>query len=422
MMSALIVCTPSNQAPDLAADLETVGVTVVAQTSSDDLVHAAISTASDLIICFESHLSDALFSGISVLRDASPRPVVVFTTDPDAEKIERATRSGIHAYVVNGYGLNRLRSIIHLAQARFRHEETLRNELTSVTKRFEERKLVDRAKGILMRAHRIPEDQAFRALRTAAMHSKLRVGQVSQHIIEAANYAQAVNRAGQLRMFSQRIVTHYALFCAETQPSESGKVLRSSENSIDESLALLERALSRATFGDLIEGVVQPWRGLKEFLKERPARERLPEVDRLAEELLRQSEQLVTNLEIAGLSKSLHVINVAGRQRMLSQRMAKLALLGALLPATEATERALQDTQEMFSQAMAYLSAIPLATTDIKERLNAAQRLSRAFAEALTKANTPSGRREIAELSEALVGLFDQLTEQYELGMEMLMK
>ena len=80
--------------------------------------------------------------------------------------------------------------------------------------RFAERKLVDRAKGILMRARQVSEDEAFRVLRAASMHSNQRVGQVSQHVIDAARFAEAVNRAGQLRMLSQRLVKLYALLGA----------------------------------------------------------------------------------------------------------------------------------------------------------------------------------------------------------------
>jgi AmiR/NasT family two-component response regulator len=422
MISALIVCSASSGTPDLESDLDTAGISVVGTTNSDDLVQSAIKIAPDIVVCYETHPSNALFSGTSILGVTSPRPVVVFTSDPDAEKIERATKSGIHAYVVNGYGLHRLRSVIHLAQARFQHEATLRNELTTINKRFEERKLVDRAKGILMRAHRIPEEQAFSALRTAAMHNKLRIGQVSRQIIEAANYAQAVNRAGQLRMFSQRIVTLYALICSDTLVGESSKALQASAHCVDATLELLGTTMSRATFGDLIDGIATPWRGLRELLKSRPSIEQLSTVDLLAEDLLHQAEQLVTNLEIAGLSQSLHVINVAGRQRMLSQRMAKRALLAALLPNAESAGAPLDRSHTIFTEALAYLNAIPLATADIVERLGAAKHLSQAFHEALGKAGSSSGRREIAELSEALVGLFDQLTEHYELGMEMLMK
>src|SRR6185369_6331900 len=110
---------------------------------------------------------------------------------------------------------NRLRALVHLALARFAHERQLRDALADVTSRFEERKLVDRAKGILMRARQVSEDEAFKVLRMASMHSNQRVGQVSQQVIAAAGIAESVNRAGQLRMLSQRVVKLYALRVAD---------------------------------------------------------------------------------------------------------------------------------------------------------------------------------------------------------------
>jgi AmiR/NasT family two-component response regulator len=422
MTSALILCANAIGAPELAADLETVGFPVVGSAEAGTLVQRTITTAPDVIVCYEQYPTDALFLSISALATTAPRPVVMFTNDADGEKIELAAKSGIHAYVVNGYGRNRLRSVIHVAQARFSNEERLRGELSDVTKRFSERKLVDRAKGILMRSHRISEEQAFVALRTAAMHTKQRVGQVSQQIIESARYGEAVNRAGQLRMFSQRIVKLYACVCADIRPAESRKALAECRENAAATLAALGRSLSKGAFGDLLDNVARPWLALRAVTKTPPAAARLREIDALAEALLQNAEQLVINLEIAGILQTLHVINVAGRQRMLSQRMAKEALLAALFTGADAaaSRAALTVSRTSFMEALAYLHAIPLATGDIAARLQAAQRIWQAFDAALSKSD--AGQREIAELSDALLELFDGLTEQYELGMQVLMK
>jgi AmiR/NasT family two-component response regulator len=421
MASALILCSNPAGAPDLVADLQTVGYKSVGTAGLADLVQLAVTASPDIVVCYEQYPTDALFLSTSSLATSAPRPVIVFTSDPDAEKIERSTRSGIHAYVVNGYGLHRLRPVIHVARARFTRDATLRGELSDLSQRFDERKLVDRAKGILMRAHGISEDQAFRALRTAAMHSKQRVGQVAQQIIEAAHYAEAVNRAGQLRMFSQRIVKLYALICFDTRTAQSRALLRDSRDSVEGTLALLGRTLSKATFGDLLEGVTGPWGEVKSLLRAAPTALRLAELDRLAEDVLLAAEQLVMNLEIAGISQSLHVINVAGRQRMLSQRLAKQALLAAAAPPIEPGEAAGLSLRG-FAEAFAYLNAIPLATREILDALGEAEREAAAFAAALAQAGTPAGREAIATLSEALLALFDRLTERYELSMQMLMK
>lgn len=134
----------------------------------------------------------------------------MFTSDGDAAKIIRASDSGVHAYVVDGYAKHRLLSVIQVARARFRHEQVLKQELNGLSQRFEERKLVDRAKGVLMRSRSVTEEEAFELLRNLAMRSRQRIGVVAQSVSDMSRAGDAVNRSGQLRMLSQRIVRCYA--------------------------------------------------------------------------------------------------------------------------------------------------------------------------------------------------------------------
>jgi len=421
MTSAFVVSSGGAGAPPLRADLETVGIDVLGATDVKTMVQDVIRGAPDLIVCYETHPDDALFAGTAALRNAAPCPVVVFTTDPDADKIERATSSGIHCYVINGYGLHRLRSVIHVAQARFRHDRLLRDELSDVQHRFSERKLVDRAKGILMRVRNISEDDAYRVLRTAAMQSKQRIGQVAQQVIDAARYAEAVNRAGQLRMLSQRLVKLYALTCAGVTPDETARLCRDSLELIEGNLAALGRTLSKATFGDLLDGVLAPWASLKAALRETPAVARLTAVDALAERLLVQAEALTKTLETAGFAAALQVINVSGRQRMLAQRLAKLAIIGSLVPDARNPD-GLKATDKAFVDGLAYLSDIPLTTPEIRASLEAAMADWAGYRPALSRADDAAARLEIAALSESLLAHFETLTDLYARGMQMLME
>ncbi len=411
-------------APSLKTDLESVGIDVLGSAEIKSMVQDVIRGAPDLVVCYDNHPDDALFAGTAALKNTSPRPVVVFTSDPDAEKIERATSSGIHAYVINGYGLHRLRSVIHVAQARFRHDQLLRDELSDVNHRFSERKLTDRAKGILMRVRNISEDEAYKVLRVAAMQSKQRIGQVAQQVIDAARYAEAVNRAGQLRMLSQRIVKLYALMCAGVTPDATAALCKDCLAQIEANFAILTRTLSKATFGDLLDAVLTPWTPLKAMLRETPTVDKLLEIDRLAERLLMQSEALTKNLETAGFAAALHVINVAGRQRMLSQRLAKHATIAILVKgAAAATNRdAARSTHKMFVDGLAYLTNIPLSTPEIRALLAAAASTWSDLQVALAKIDDAAARISIATASETLLTQFEELTALYERSMQMLME
>ena len=418
MPSALILSSGGPGAPALAEDLAAVGVQVVGAAVCPNLVQAVIKAAPDLVMIYESRPGIALFDSIALVTTTAPRPVVVFTPDPDADSIAQATRSGVHAYVVNGYSPARLRSVMHLAQARFQREQALREELAELNRRFNERKLVDRAKGILMGARQLREEEAFRALRSTAMHTKQRIGQVSQEVIDAALYGEAVNRAGQLRMLSQRVVKLYALLCCGTVPPGTAGLLSDSADAVEANLAVLARSLSRPTFGDLLDAVARPWAALRDALRAPAARARLREVDTLAEQVLGQAEQLTANLEIAAFATALHVINVAGRQRMLSQRLAKEALLGALLPGGADAG----DTRAELEAGFGYLAALPLTNAGIAEELARASARWDELQAALRQPGTAAGQAGIASSSEALLRHLDRLTDQLERGMQALVR
>jgi AmiR/NasT family two-component response regulator len=205
MTSALIHVHGAKGVLPLVADLEAAGIQVLGIAGDrNKLVQDVVRHAPDLVICDEVHPGDALFKATLAIAEMAPCAVIVFTNDADAGLMVRAIESGVHAYVVNGYGAHRLRSLVHLAQARFRHEAAQRHALQELATRFDERKLVDRAKGILMRTQQVSDDDAFQFLRNTSMHTNQRLGQVSQHIIHSARFAEDVNRCGQLRMLSQR--------------------------------------------------------------------------------------------------------------------------------------------------------------------------------------------------------------------------
>jgi AmiR/NasT family two-component response regulator len=423
MTSALVLDGASPGAPELAADLAAVGIHVLGAASRSNLVHEAIRLAPDLVVGHALSPDAALFEACALLASTAPRPVVVFTSDPDATKIEQALRSGIHAYVVNGYARNRLRSVLHVAEARFQGDRALRGELAEISQRFDERKLVDRAKGILMRARQVSEDEAFRVLRTASMHSNRRVGQVSQQVIAAAHYADAVNRAGKLRMLAQRLVKLCALQLALPASEADAALLDDSIAQVDANIAALGKSLSKATFGDLLEAVEAAWPPLRSLVAAPRPAPSLIELDRLAEHLLLQADQLTRHLETGGLVTTLHVINVSGRQRMLSQRFAKQALLGLLLdgePARHARDD-LDRTAAAFEQAMDYLRTIPLSTREIRASLDAADAAWTTLVEASRQVRGAAGQRALSESSEALLALFEHLTDQYERSMQVLM-
>ncbi|ABE45189.1 type IV pili methyl-accepting chemotaxis transducer N-terminal domain-containing protein [Polaromonas sp. JS666] len=428
MTSALVHLNGPPGAHPLASDLEAAGIQVLGCVGEcSKLVQEALRHAPDVVICYDPLPDEELFRALQVIGETSSRPVIVFTSDGDAEKITRAVAAGVHAYVINGYGPQRLRSLIHLAQARFSREQALRAEMFEVSRRLEERKVVDRAKGILMRARQVSDDDAFQMLRTASMHTNQRLGQVSQHIIHSARFAEDVNRSGQLRMLSQRLVKLALQQLAGVQVAQAKQHLKESVLRIDANIVALGKSLSQPTFGDLLEQVGRTWAQLKQALQDEPQARHMGPLDELAEQLLHEAERLTSSLENAGAMPPLQVLNLAGRQRMLSQRFAKYALLEAMggKAATPRYTEGMAESRAAFEQALKYLNEIPLTSGDIRTSLDAAA----ACWEHMLAGAAPVGQgapellerlERLAVASEELLGIFERLSVHYERSMQML--
>jgi response regulator NasT len=138
-----------------------------------------------VIVDAESAARDALEHVVMATRDER-RPIVMFTNDADTSTVKAAVAAGVTAYVVAGLAPERIRPLLDVAMARFQHEEALRRELADARTELDQRKLIDRAKGLLMERQGLSEQQAYDKLRKAAMDRGLKLAQVAQRIIDAA--------------------------------------------------------------------------------------------------------------------------------------------------------------------------------------------------------------------------------------------
>ncbi len=413
-MPKVLLIAPAG-APPLEQDLAAQGVPVVAHSEAPRLVADAVRGEASVVVAWEPYPAAGLLQAFESLRQHAPLPVLLFTDDADAATLESALRSGVHAYVVKGYDAVRLRPLLQLARARFEREEAQRAAHADLADRFEERKLVERAKGILMREQQISEDEAFRQLRQVSMLGQQRVGTVSRRVIDAARDADAVNRAGQLRMLSQRLVKLYALRCARADAEQAGRLQEDAARRVAEIVAGLGQSLSRPTFGDLLDAVDQAWSALQPTLRGAPQVARLPAADAAAERLLVAADALTTALEAASPLRTLAVVNRAGRQRMLSQRLAKQALLGALCegPLAQAAAADAVRSVESFEQALRALQQAPLSSPEIRAQLEVAEQAWRELLTGLGDAFAADGRSRIAVASEHLLERFERLTALY---------
>jgi response regulator NasT len=114
------------------------------------------------------------------------RPIAMFVDQSDSESIYASVEAGVSAYIVDGMKKERIKSILDLTISRFNAFSKLQDELERTKGALEDRKTIDRAKGILMKAKGLTEDEAYVLMRSAAMREKKKIADIAQSIITAA--------------------------------------------------------------------------------------------------------------------------------------------------------------------------------------------------------------------------------------------
>ncbi len=141
----------------------------------------------DLVLIDAGNPSRDVLEDLTLATGPMQRPVAMFVDRSDAAMIKAAIEAGMSAYVVDGLRAERLKPILDAAIARFHMMHKMRVELAETRRALEERKAIDRAKGILMRARGLDEEEAYRVLRKAAMDQGKKVADLAQALVMAAD-------------------------------------------------------------------------------------------------------------------------------------------------------------------------------------------------------------------------------------------
>lgn len=162
------------------------GYNILAALPPDaDLEKQIAQLQPDVIIVDEQ--SDAALKQVVAATANAPRPIVCFTEDNDKVKMHAAIEAGVSAYVVAGLSADRVKAVLDVALARFEVDQKLRHELLETKTRLAERKVIERAKGLLMERHHCSEDEAYRKLRRLAMDKNLRLSELAQRMLDVAD-------------------------------------------------------------------------------------------------------------------------------------------------------------------------------------------------------------------------------------------
>ncbi|GBU17661.1 MULTISPECIES: ANTAR domain-containing protein [Methylobacterium] len=154
---------------------------------SADLVERIETLKPDVVVVhLESPSRDILEQMSSVTRQVE-RPVAMFVDRSDATMMQAAVDAGISAYVVDGLQQDRIKSIIDVAILRFNAFARLQRELSEARGELADRKLIERAKGILMAMKGLSEEEAYKQMRKKAMNEKRKIADIARAIVTTAD-------------------------------------------------------------------------------------------------------------------------------------------------------------------------------------------------------------------------------------------
>ena len=138
-----------------------------------------------ILIDLENPSRDELEQMFQVSR-AVKRPIAMFVDQSDTASIQASVDAGVSAYIVGNLQKERIKTILDLTISRFNAFARLQGELDRAKSALEERKVIDRAKGIVMKAKNLTEEQAYALLRKTAMNENKKIAEVAQSVITAA--------------------------------------------------------------------------------------------------------------------------------------------------------------------------------------------------------------------------------------------
>ncbi|QXP84619.1 ANTAR domain-containing response regulator [Methylococcus sp. Mc7] len=185
----MLVDEDDDRSAVLQQALAEAGYRVVARLRNEQNLALAVGEHKPdmVIIDMEAPGRDTLEQMREVSRD-NPKPIVLFSNNRDSEYIRQAVQAGVSAYVVDGLRRERILPIVEVAMARFSEFQVLRRELEDTRAQLADRKLVEKAKGLLMKHRGLSEDEAYQSLRKTAMARNQRIADVARTLLALEDF------------------------------------------------------------------------------------------------------------------------------------------------------------------------------------------------------------------------------------------
>ena len=188
MLRVLLVTDTDKPIGDLRQALARLGYDMLAEVATPAALPKVVEEQRPdvVIIDTESPSRDTL-EQLAVMNETAPRPVLMFSNDADQKLIHAAVSASVSAYLVEGLEAARLAPILEVALARFAREEQLRKRLAEAENELADRKLIDRAKRLLMDRRKMSEPEAYAMLRKRAMDEGMKLAEVARQLVSMAD-------------------------------------------------------------------------------------------------------------------------------------------------------------------------------------------------------------------------------------------
>ena len=179
----LLVADEGQVRAQLRAALATEYETQMIEDASGTFTGPVSAKPYDIVLIIRNSIDEVYLDSLKRALEAAPCAVVVFVNRDQDRLAAKAIRYGVTSYVVDGFELNRVPTVIELSLERFKLQQALQNELQKSQEELAARKVIERAKGLLMERKNLNEQDAYRSLRELAMRQSKSIKEVSETLI-----------------------------------------------------------------------------------------------------------------------------------------------------------------------------------------------------------------------------------------------
>lgn len=184
MLKILLVNDTHKQVGRLRDSLTLAGFEVVDEVSSAFMIPRKVASLQpDIVMIDTDSPSRDVLEQVVIVSQNEPRPIVMVSDDGQPSAIRAAIKAGVSAYVVEGIDAGRLAAVLAVAQARFEEDQSLKEQVKVAENKLNERKTVERAKGMLMQLRGMNESDAYSAMRKMAMDRNIRIVDVAEKLL-----------------------------------------------------------------------------------------------------------------------------------------------------------------------------------------------------------------------------------------------